>query len=207
MKYEDLKDEVRVIAEIADSVPTRFKERCFEILLERLLDTAMGEKEPGHKMINPLTDPLAETDAGKMQQADAATGKIPMPSQIKVLMQKTGISPADLGRIVMYEEGLHFVQEPKTQKIARGQIEWALLLALKNGVEKNVLSVDPETVRSICQEKGFYDATNFQKNFKSAKTAAYFQGPMEKQGEAQKLTAEGMDELGKIIKDLALVGE
>ena len=38
----------------------------------------------------------------------------------------------------MYEsEAVYFIQEPQGTKIARGQIEWALLLALKKGFRKN----------------------------------------------------------------------
>lgn len=103
----------------------------------------------------------------------------------------------------MFEDGaVLFVHEPKTNKIARGQIEWALLLALKNGIESNILAADPEKGRSICQEKGFYDKANFLKNFRGATTAAYFTGPMDAQGEPQKLTTEGMKELAKVIKNL-----
>lgn len=114
------------------------------------------------------------------------------------------MTAADLAQILIYEDNeVHFVQEPTTQKIARGQIEWALLLALKNGITTNNLSVDPESVRSICQEKGFYDKTNFSNYFKSPKNAALFQGPMEPQGQAQKLSPEGQKALGKLINELA----
>jgi hypothetical protein len=129
---------------------------------------------------------------------------IPLPSQIKVFMGKTGVTAAELAKVIMFEdEAVHFIQEPQGNKIARGQIEWALLLALKKGVEKNVLEVDPEVVRSLCQEKGFYDAANFQKNFKGANTARLFAGEMVKQGSAQKLSNDGMTELGKIVKEYA----
>lgn len=119
-------------------------------------------------------------------------------------MQKTGLTQEDLSAVLMYEDqSVLFVHEPKTTKVARGQVEWALLLALKNGIESNVLSADPEKIRSVCQEKGFYDKANFIKNFKGTTTAGYFTGAMEAQGEAQKLTTEGMKELAKVVKDLS----
>lgn len=190
MKYSDLKDEINAIAEIANGVPQAFRERCFAVLLQHFLDSE--PKKPSQRNEIP--------EDGK--ELDDET-PIPTPSQIKVFMQKTEITRVDLARVVMYEDGeVHFVQEPKTGKIARGQIEWALLLALKNGIATNVISVDPEDVRSICQEKGFYDKANFIKNFKTPKNAALFQGQMDAQGGPQKLSTDGQKELAKLIKVL-----
>lgn len=204
MKFEKLKEEIKAIAEIADSVPEAFKERCFEILLENLLTPA----SPDTKKVAQETPGTAAVPAAQPKEADVPASEngstIPKPSQIKVFMGKTGVTAADLSKVLMYEdETVHFIQEPQGNKIARGQIEWALLLALKKGVEKNVLEVDPEVARSICQEKGFYDQKNFQANFKSANASKLFMGAMEKQGPAQKLSSDGMTELGKIVKELA----
>ena len=46
MKYESLKEEIKSIAEIADSVPETFKERCFEVLLQNLLASVAPPQEP-----------------------------------------------------------------------------------------------------------------------------------------------------------------
>jgi hypothetical protein len=199
MRYEELKEEIKVIAEIADSVPQAFKERCFEVLLQNLLASTPGTAAVA---VPPVQQPPANTN--DVKPPVGVNGTIPTPSQIKVLMQKTGLTQDDLSAVLMYEDqSVLFVHEPKTTKVARGQVEWALLLALKNGIESNVLSVDPERIRSVCQEKGFYDKANFIKNFKGATTAGYFAGAMEAQGEAQKLTTEGMKELAKVVKDLS----
>jgi hypothetical protein len=199
MKYEELKEEIKVIAEIADSVPQAFKERCFEVLLQNLLGSTPG---PATSVVPPVQQPPADTN--EVKPPAGVNGTIPTSSQVKVLMQKTGLTQEDLSSVLMYEDqSVLFVHEPKTTKVARGQVECALLLALKNGIESNVLSADPEKIRSICQEKGFYDKANFIKNFKGTTTAGYFTGAMEAQGEAQKLTTEGMKELAKVVKDLS----
>ena len=200
MNYDDLKDEIKAIADIANGVPEKFRERCFELLLQHLLGSSAARKREDESFTHD-----EKLKAGKDDEIKGSdhSGSIPTPSQVKVFMQKTGIAKEDLRHVLIYEDDeVHFVQEPTTQKIARGQIEWALLLALKNGIATNSLSVDPESVRSICQEKGFYDQANFSNNFKTAKNAALFQGPMEPQGQAQKLTADGQKALGKLIKEL-----
>lgn len=202
MKFEKLKEEIKAIAEIAESVPNTFKERCFEILLENLLASTTPEPKKLGQEPPPAPPPGQQKEPPPPSSENGSS--IPTPSQIKVFMGKTGVTASDLGKVMMFEDDtVHFVQEPQGNKIARGQIEWALLLALKKGIEKNVLEVDPEVVRSICQEKGFYDGTNFQKNFKSANAAKFFMGEMEKQGAAQKLSSDGMTELGKLVKEFA----
>jgi hypothetical protein len=105
---------------------------------------------------------------------------------------------------VFYYEGaeFHYLVEPSTGTISRGQIEWALLLALRNGVVSNNFAVDPEELRSMCQEKGYYDSTNFWKTFKSARNKPFFSGELVAQGDACKLTAAGQDELAKVLREL-----
>jgi hypothetical protein len=192
LDYEKLKIEIKAIAEIANGVPQAFQERCFEVLLQHLL--AGGG--------SPRDDPPPDEENNGGGPGGSAT--IPQPSQVKVFLNKTKLSMDDLAKVVMWEDQqVHFLKEPTTNKIARGQIEWSLLLGLKSGIESNSFSVDPESVRSICQEKGFYDAANFSKNFKSAKNAALFQGEMDSQGESQRLSSDGQEALAKLIKSLS----
>ena len=185
MDYDELKKELKAIMEVADSVPDRFKEKCFEILLNRFL----GEKPKKHE---------PEHEPGKEPE------EIPTPAQIRVLMQRQSIAMDDLKKVLMYADGdIHFLKEPPPHGIAKGQIWWTLLLALKNGILTNNLSADPEAVRSICQEKGYYDPPNFAANFKTAKHKKLFKNPLEPHGEPQLLSNDGQAELAKLIKTMA----
>lgn len=189
MDYEQLKKEVKELAEIAKSVPPALQERCFEILLTHLLDKgATKEIKPGNDV-----------------QTDVLTGgDLKFPSQVRVFMQRTGITADQLKAVVTSEDDeVHFLREPHNLSIAKGQIAWALLLALKNGLENNSFAVDPEDVRSICQEKGFYDKANFAAHFKKPANAKLFKGLVEPQGEARALTNDGQTALSALIKDLA----
>jgi hypothetical protein len=204
MKYEDLKQEIETIAEIADGVPEMFRVRCFELLLEHLLESSVSKKTNNETPPPAKKNNTADDEGGEKPKDSSDASSIPTPSQVKVFMQKTGVTLDDLRQVVMYEDNeVHFLKEPTTQKIARGQIEWSLLLALKNGIATNNFSVDPEGVRSICQEKGFYDKANFIKNFKTPKNSSLFQGQLDAQGEAQKLSTEGQKELGTLVKEFA----
>ena len=100
-------------------------------------------------------------------------------------------------------ENLYYIREPSSSKsIARGQIEWTLLAALENAILNNNLSADLERARTLCQEKQFYDAPNFLKNFKSAKNAKLFQGPLDGQNPIQRLSNDGQTELGHVVKEI-----
>jgi hypothetical protein len=194
MDYTKLKTEIKEISEIASSVPEQFRDRCFEVLLSHLL--AGGQVRAAN--VTPA-DPPPNPEANTSRQQG---GVIPTPSQIRILMSKTGVTAEDIGKILFIEDGaVHFVREPSHTTVAKGQIEWSLLLALKNGLINNSLVADPEEVRSVCQDKGFYDKGNFAKNFKN--NQKYFKDLMKAQGDAQALTTDGQEALGSLIKSLA----
>jgi hypothetical protein len=192
MDYNKLKDEIKDIAEIAGTVPEPFREKCFELLLSNLLGAAHTQPQGGKDLAEVPTAPPPTEPA-----------HLPIPTQLRIFMTRTGIAEDHLGAILMVAEGeVHFIREPRPKKISKGQKDWALLLALRNCILGKTLSVDPEDVRSICQDKGYYDRANFAAVFKRPKVAALFKGPMEAQGKAQQLTKEGEDELAKVILSL-----
>jgi hypothetical protein len=189
MDYKRLQEEIKEIASIASSVPDKYREKCFEILLNRLL--ADTTKPPAGAGAPPPPPPPSGTE-------------LHLQGQVLAFMRRKGIAKEQIETILMIEEGnIHFLKEPSHGKAARGQNEWALLLALKNGILNNTLKVDPEDVRSLVQEKGFYNAANFAANFKAPKYKDNFRKPLEPQGEAQALTPAGETALAELIKKLA----
>lgn len=198
MIYENLKKEVNEIAEIAGKVPEQFREKCFEILLTHLLNSLPHPaKAAAAHPNNP--SPGTGTPTQTPQQGNSLT----LPASLKAFMRRTGITQAEIEAVVMLEDGeFHFIKEPSHSNVSKGQNEWALLLALKNGVLSGNLSVDAEAVRSIVQEKGFYDRANFAANFKSAKYASWFKEALEAQGPSINLSAEGEKVLAALIKAL-----
>lgn len=192
MDYQRLKKEIKEIAEIAGALPEPFKEKCFEILLNNFL-TCSRVKIKGKE-----TKPDEEK-----QKRDSESQDIPIPSQARVFMQRTGITIDQLKKLLIYEDNdIHFIKEPEHGTVAKGQIEWALLLALKNGLLKNSFETDPEDVRSVCQDKGFYDRANFTAIFKRSTNAKFFKKLLKPQGDPQSLTNAGQIELAKVIKQL-----
>jgi hypothetical protein len=199
LDYKQLKSSIKEIAEIATSVPEPFRNKCFEVLLNSLL----AEQRPASAEDASATERLKQAGPAKEQAPDAPTS-IPMTAQLRVLMSKTGVSEEELKKVVLVTDGeVHFIKEPQPKKVTEGQMQWSLLLALKNAILKNSMTTDPEEVRSKCQDAGFYDKANFARNFKMDKIAKLFKGSLVPQGQAVALSSEGQDALGQLLKALA----
>lgn len=122
---------------------------------------------------------------------------------MRAFLQRHSITEDQLRALALVENGdVHFIREPETTKVATGQIQWSLLLALKSALLGGEMSADPEAVRSICIEKGLYDKANFAANFKRSTGKVMFQKVPEPQGEAVKLSAEGEKKLAELVKSL-----
>lgn len=210
MNYEQLKDEVKQLADIAASVPEQFRDKCFELLLSNLISKQEHPKKDSasHGKSEVKTgDVKDEITSATTSPSVNASSTIPMTAQLRVFMRRATVTNEELDKVLMYDatdDGqVHFIREPHDIAVTAGQMEWALLLALKNAILKDSLTVDPEDVRSMCQDKGFYDSGNFAATFKRANNAKLFKGSMVNQGEAQQLTNDGQDALGKLVKRLA----
>jgi hypothetical protein len=123
--------------------------------------------------------------------------------EVKAFMRRRDVTQEQMESLVMIEDGeVHFIKEPSHGEAKKGQNEWALLLALKNALLNNTFKADPEDVRSIAQEKGYYNPANFANYFKGDKYGAYFKEVLKSQGPAQPLTPEGEKALAELIKSL-----
>jgi hypothetical protein len=201
MDFKQLKSGIKEISEIAASVPEPFRLKCFETLLNGLL----AEENPPHEL-RPPKDSAKKDDVPPKPPASptAALSPIQMNSQLRLLTLKGAVTEDELNKVVFAENGeVNFVQEPHPSGIREGQLEWSLLMALKNGILKNVLEADAEEIRSKCIDAGFYDKANFAANFKSQKFTALFKGTLKAQGPAVALSPEGQLALAALIKRLA----
>jgi hypothetical protein len=195
MDYEKLQVELKRVVELTEALPEPYRIRCFELLLNNFLFEQRVEKQ------GPLREkpPKREFDAGVDEQS-----KLPLTAQLRVFMTRNKITDEQLNTVCIYADNqVHFLKEPPAPTIAEGQIQWALLLTLKSAIEANSFSVDPEAVRSICQDKGFYDSANFSTIFKRESNKKLFKGLLEPQGEAQQLSLDGEAELASLLKSMA----
>ena len=193
MKYEELKEEIEEIGKIAATVPESLQEKCFELLLNHLLSDKTNSLPPRE-----------DNDDGKTPPPPPPPGGINLPAHVKAFMRRNNVTQQQIEAVVMIEDDeFHFIREPQQSQASKGQMEWALLVALKSGIQNNSLKADPEDIRSIVQEKGFYDSANFATNFKKEGNAALFRGALERQGDAQALSKDGETALASLIKKLS----
>lgn len=139
MDFKQLKEDVKEISEIASSAPEPFRNKCFEVLLSALLaEHYVGERREERK-----DDKGGGGSGGNGNDRDKPGGGsgVTLNSQLRLLLKKTSVTEEELNKVVMVSDGeVHFVQEPRPTKIREGQLEWALLMALKNTILKNVTS-------------------------------------------------------------------
>jgi len=195
--YDRLKEEIPRILEIVEKVPEPFKLRCFELLFAQLLRSAEQATPP-----SPATKQ-------RVIPAEVTPDVSPpaLPARVRAFLRRHNLDEAQLQSVVMMADGeVHFIREPRDVPNATGQIQWALLLALQNAIIGGAFEVDPEDVRSICIEKGYYDRGNFAANFKQSRNAALFRGEMVPQGERRSLSDDGMDRLADLIRNLTSQG-
>jgi hypothetical protein len=194
MNFQLLQEQIENIVKIADSVPEVYRLKCFEILLNSfLVDQQNISVIPNHKSVK-------EEHISQVKEQPS----IPIKTQLRIFMSRTNIEIDLISSILLVADGtVHFIREPANVNIRKGQNQWALLLALRNMILYDTIEVDPEDVRSICKEKGFYDQPNFSKNFHSNPFASYFKSSLEPQGKPQTLTQDGMTALAELIKELA----
>lgn len=195
MDYENLKTQIKEIVEIVAGLPENLQEKCFEILLNRL---TISNPDQFNSPANLATQHRGETSV-LIGQDDRFSGSL------KAFMHETSIAGEDIDKVIFIDKGkVHFISEPDTTKKTQGVIQWALLLALENAFtsETGELRVDPEKLRSICQEKNCYDPPNFAKTLKTKKNAPLFGGSLDSQGDPRMLTSKGKEMLGELIREL-----
>ncbi len=202
MQIENLKEKIREISDIAATVPEEFRQKCFELLMLHLL----GVQNPPPLPPPPLASAPTPTPWGSgppfTVPRPAYSGAPPMTTLLSAFVKKIGLTQDQFSRVVGYMHGnVVFFCEPATEKSAQAQIEWALLLALKNAITKGSFLVDAEEVRLICQEKGVFDRRNFFPVFK--RHSDYFRSEVEQGGRPQLLTSKGLAALGVLLKSLA----
>lgn len=196
MQLDALKEQIKEISGIAAAVPEEFRQKCFELLMSHLL---------GGNNIPPNAMPPA-TGWGSSSSLPIPllgySGAPPMTAILAAFVRKIGLTNDQFGYVVGYLHGnVVFYREPATDKAAQAQIEWALLLALKNAIVKGAFAIDAEEVRLVCQEKGVFDRRNFYTTFR--RHGEYFRSAPEPNGRAQPLSSKGLAALGALIKSLA----
>jgi len=195
MDFKQLKSGIKEVSDIASSVPEQFRDKCFETLLNALLAGDPPAKDHAESKQPPKDEE---------RRPKPPLSSVSLNAQLRVFLRKTKVAEEALDKIILVEgDEVHFIQTPKSKNNTQGQLDWSLLLALKNAILKNSFETDPEEVRSKCIDVGFYDKANFAANFKREKFKKLFKGTLAAQGKAVALSLDGQEALGELVRSLA----
>ena len=207
MDFEQLKTQVKEIGEIAESVPEAYREKCFEILLNSLLD----EAKPGAKKLKSTDEPAPEVDVEDSVSSEREGGgqeDITLSSlhvKTKKFLESSGLKISHVNNL-FYREGdeiLPLYEDLGSTQLAETQIRIALLQAFRNALETGEFQFNGEVVREETKTRKAYDAGNFTANFNN--NAALFDGfsKYDSKSATIKLSVQGKKRLADLVSTLA----
>lgn len=183
-------DELKKIAELAESVPEPYRQKCFELLLGHALQS-VTRPDPSTTVIAPATVPT--------QPHLPAHKQFVVPIDVKAFISQYGLDEPVLWKLFLVEgnEIRHLYQLRVTKK-ATAQIQHALMMALETALSTGQFQTDIEALRKRCQDEKCYDASNFAKNF--TKNASMFKSVVD--DAPLVLSPDGKSELADLIEQL-----
>ena len=190
MDYQIIQAELKLIVEISSGLPQTYRAKCFEVLLSHFL--ARGGAPAGESVDD--MPPLAASEPAVTDD---------LPGTVLAFLDQHGITMAELKAVVDCGQGqVRFLREPAPSSMAQGQREWALLLALRNGILFNRLEVALGAIRRVCKDKSCYDRANFIATFSRSKTKRLFSGTLPYSATPKPLSQEGQAQLAALIRSL-----
>jgi hypothetical protein len=209
---QNLKEAVLEISEIVREVPEQLQLRCFEILLQDLLDRralAKSEESPikapplpqePPKEVGSTIETLVEPN-GFSTQEDISLASLHLKA--KKFLEKYSISIEQINNLFYKEsdEILPLYDDLKTTKMSEAQIRVALLQALTRALTSGDFVAQVSSVRSECTDRKVLDGANFSTIFKNSAENFDFEAFGRETVEV-KLSEIGRGKLAELIKSM-----
>lgn len=151
-------EQLQEIVQLAETVPEKFQEKCFELLLSHALGFA---SRPG---ISPVSsEPVVQERAVAPDQVEFV-----LPIDVKAFLTQYGFAESTVWDFFLADgEEIRPIYKLSSTKKAEAQTQHALMMALETAIGTGNFTVGIEELRSRCQERKVYDSPNFKKNIKS----------------------------------------
>ncbi len=181
-------EELNEIVKLANSVPTEYRQKCFELLLSRALQLSARISNPAPGPANPSPLPPVMIDS------------LNLPIDVKAFFNQYHLDLTILPSFFHIEgtEVRPIYTLHDTTKV-KAQTNLALLMSLEAAIRTGSFQVEIESLRTRCQEQKCYDMANFMRHIKNHsrlfKTIASDQ-PLT-------LSIEGKAQLADLLKHLA----
>ncbi|MGI8707325.1 MAG: hypothetical protein ACR2LG_03875 [Actinomycetota bacterium] len=204
MDFEQLKQGITEIGELASGVPEPFREKCFEILLTQYLQEQTGGRPPLKRDRDPGSEELDPEPPGETEEVQQDIKESDLHVKVKKFLKGQELTVAHINDL-FYKEGsniLPLYEDLKTTQLSESQIRIALLLALRKAIQTGDFVFHGEQVRKEAQQRKCYDAANFTAHFKNS--SGLFEGfeKYDKKSPNIRLSTQGKKRLGDLIKQL-----
>ena len=150
-------DRLKEIVTLAETLPERYRESCFELLLSSLL----SPQPPSEIAQQPPAKPPES-------QVQEAAPPFVMPIDVKAFLSQYGIQEDALWKgFIASGSDIRPTYKLQTTKKAEAQIQSALMMSLEVALITGRFEVTIEDLRKRCTDEKTYDSPNFMRNLKA----------------------------------------
>ncbi|MDD5368907.1 MAG: hypothetical protein PHQ40_07475 [Anaerolineaceae bacterium] len=180
--------ELKEIADMANIVPTEYRQKCFELLLaNRLASDGAPTPDLPQKSI----------------QSNPNINNLVLPIDVKAFFNQYRLELGMLSRLFHLEGGeVRPIYRLNENTKVKAELNHALLMALENALRSGQFQVEVELLRNRCQEQKCYDMANFMRHLR--KNARLFRGVTSDQPLV--LAAEGKSLLATLLRRMEISG-
>jgi hypothetical protein len=205
--YKKYKSEIKEIIEIVKECPESLQEKCFEILLNKLLE---DEKPSQDQKITPSNSENESEDIN----GDSSEGMTGSPEEYEIslfdlhvktqkFLQENDISIERMNEL-FYKENEEIeplYEDLNCTQLSECQMRLALLTGLQNSLFTGDFKFDVENVRDRCKNYKCYDGPNYIANYRN--NEKFWDNFSDYKEEEVKISTDGKIELANIIKDIS----
>jgi len=179
-------EELQEIVRLANSVPEEYRQKCFELLLSRSLES-MELPQNGRPPA-----PVAAKQPARQENLN-------LPIDVKAFFNQHRLDLNTISSLFHIEgtEVRPIYTLSDTTKV-KAEINLALLIALETALRTGQFQVEIETLRTRCQEQKCYDMANFMRHIKNH--SRLFK--VISTDQPLSLSVEGKAQLGDLLKRL-----
>jgi len=178
--FENIRDTLNEVIEIANKCPEKYQIKCFEILLDALAKreaTAMGTTIEKATIITKLPE-----------------------QQEPTFFSTNQILPDEWKRVFHFDGNSYkvIVKDLKDKNVSKKQVKLGLLIGIKSLLETGKPIISKEELIAICKQYSTYDSANFATHMKNQKNLF-----ISEDKNTWSLTVPGEGKAAEVIKELA----
>lgn len=192
-----IRAEVIEVINFVNELPEEFRLITYESLLKEIISrNSLSADVTIAKSIAANNQDLGEQGAG------AVDFPVKLTPTLRGFLGRTKFNLAKLQKIAMIEDGqMVYFRTPAIKPKSRATLEWALLIAFKNGVSGGEFAVSKQLIRETCKLYNCYDDSNFSAIVRDV--SSVFSGSLDDTNAKRVLTPDGERSLVDLVDRLA----